>query len=125
MGRFGDSPRPLTGGVPQITGDVSGLRVGVVKEGLDGSVSVERGWSRRPPTETVCVIGVVMGRCEPDVQEACLKAAEALGGAGAHVDTISIPMHADSECSTSVVWCGVGCEAFARLRVVWHVPLRL
>lgn len=53
-----------------VTGEVKGLKVGVLQEGLEG--------------------------CEEDVQAATLQAAEALRQGGASVERISIPLHSDS-----------------------------
>lgn len=91
-----------------VTGEVAGLRVGVLKEGLEGCVCVWRVWW----TDRVVVISGsairvihtpnmdthihVSFRCEDDVCAATLAAAKRLKEAGAEVEEVSVPLHRDS-----------------------------
>lgn len=77
----------------QVTGEVRGLRVGVVHQGLDN--------------------------CQPDVKDATLRAAAALEAAGAHVEHLSIPMHADSESQRQHVAAGMAYEHNIYRAIPW------
>lgn len=77
---------PLAVRCVQVTGEVRGLRVGVVKEGLEN--------------------------CEAEVSAATINAAEALRSAGAVVEEVSIAMHRDSESDTPQVEGSPGPASF-------------
>jgi len=70
-----------------VTGDASGLRIGVLKEGFGHSNS------------------------EPDVDDKVRRAAEVFGSLGATVEEVSIPMHLQSV----AIWTPIGVEGTVEL----------
>lgn len=70
-----------------VTGDASGLRIGVLKEGFGHPNS------------------------EPDVDDKVRSAADLFGGLGATVEEVSIPMHLQSV----AIWTPIGAEGIVRL----------
>ena len=89
-GPDGLDPRQRAGLMPQkysaaLTGDIKGLRLGIVKEGFGLTAPV---------------------RSEKDVDDAVREAAHALAKCGAQVKEISVPMHPDG----FHIWAGIASE---------------
>lgn len=94
-GPDGQDPRQSAGLEPAdytgaLSGDASGLRIGIVAEGF--------GWE---------------GASEPDVDDAVREAAARFADLGAEVDTVSVPWHRDG----IHIWNGIAIEGATKLMV--------